>query len=642
MRKLLLVLSGILYTIQMFAADTEFGNTRQAPAHRKIPLRFTNYSSYLLYHNIKIIKGIDSARSYYLQQLFSEPNGVTVDYLPLTAGSSYPLTGALYGTSAVFSGGGSFVNDLRITGDDPGKEWLTLANSTGARAFKLLTGINGISNTGFSIQDVTNNAVRFVISDAGNVGIGTPSPASKLDIRGAVNVYSRFDFTASRGVLRLFNNSMGLANSQDLGIDFTPSLGSPFAGIYSGWHETTSDGFLSFKVTNDFASTLPERMRISSAGNVGIGTNAPIDRVHIEGADIGLRMNGTVRSRVNMATSSQNGWQIEVSDAAGNQAAGDLGFTESGISSRMVLQKGGNVGIGTTTPGAKLDVLGAQVLHIAGAGDKLVFAPSAAGSGANMYVTNDAANAYAPLNLQGSKFTFLHGNVGIGTSTPVSKLEITGATNVYSRFDFNATRGVLRLFNNSMGLTNSQDLGIDFTPSMGNPFAGIYSGWQESVNDGFLSFKVTNDFGVTLPERMRISSTGNVGIGTSDPGPYKLAVNGNIRAKKLVVETGWSDYVFNDDYHLRSLSAVEKFIRENKHLPDVPSAKEVEKNGISVGDSQAVLLKKIEELTLYMIALEKKVNLQEQQLNKYLKKGSDGSDKRAAIPKGQNKTGSKK
>jgi hypothetical protein len=64
---------------------------------------------------------------------------------------------------------------------------------------------------------------------------------------------------------------------------------------------------------------------------------------------------------------------------------------------------------------------------------------------------------------------------------------------------------------------------------------------------------------------------------------------------------GWSDYVFNDDYKLRSLSSLESFIKQNKHLPEVPSAKEVEEKGISVGDNQALLLKKIEELTLYVI-----------------------------------------
>ena len=94
---------------------------------------------------------------------------------------------------------------------------------------------------------------------------------------------------------------------------------------------------------------------------------------------------------------------------------------------------------------------------------------------------------------------------------------------------------------------------------------------------------------------------GNVGIGTTDPAGYKLAVNGNIRAKEIKVETGWSDYVFYPTYKLLPLAEVAKYIKTNQHLPDVPSAGEVAKNGINVGETNALLLKKIEELTLYLI-----------------------------------------
>jgi hypothetical protein len=98
---------------------------------------------------------------------------------------------------------------------------------------------------------------------------------------------------------------------------------------------------------------------------------------------------------------------------------------------------------------------------------------------------------------------------------------------------------------------------------------------------------------------------GNVGIGTTNP-TEKLSVNGNVRARKLIItQTAWSDYVFNKNYKLRSISEVEKFIIDNHHLPEVPTAKEVATKGISVGETQALLLKKIEELTLYVIELKK-------------------------------------
>ncbi|MDQ3290013.1 MAG: TMF family protein, partial [Bacteroidota bacterium] len=71
------------------------------------------------------------------------------------------------------------------------------------------------------------------------------------------------------------------------------------------------------------------------------------------------------------------------------------------------------------------------------------------------------------------------------------------------------------------------------------------------------------------------------------------------------VNTGWCDYVFEEGYNLMPLYEVEKYINTNKHLPDVPSAAEVEKNGIEVGEMNATLLRKIEELTLHMIELKK-------------------------------------
>ena len=100
---------------------------------------------------------------------------------------------------------------------------------------------------------------------------------------------------------------------------------------------------------------------------------------------------------------------------------------------------------------------------------------------------------------------------------------------------------------------------------------------------------------------------GSVGIGTTNPGSWKLAVNGKIRAKEIKVETGWSDFVFENDYKLPTLQDVEKQIKEKGHLKDIPSAKEVEKNGILIGEMNSKLLQKIEELTLYAIEQEKKI-----------------------------------
>jgi hypothetical protein len=105
-------------------------------------------------------------------------------------------------------------------------------------------------------------------------------------------------------------------------------------------------------------------------------------------------------------------------------------------------------------------------------------------------------------------------------------------------------------------------------------------------------------------------SLGYVGVGVNNP-TTKFAVNGDIAAKKLKVsQLGWPDYVFESGYKLKPLHEVESFIKTNKHLPGVPSAKVVEEKGLDVGDGQAALLKKVEELTLYIIQLQKDVNQQ--------------------------------
>ncbi|SDF70939.1 hypothetical protein [Chitinophaga filiformis] len=107
-------------------------------------------------------------------------------------------------------------------------------------------------------------------------------------------------------------------------------------------------------------------------------------------------------------------------------------------------------------------------------------------------------------------------------------------------------------------------------------------------------------------------SSGYVGIGTTDP-KARLAVNGDIYAKKVrVTPDDWPDFVFESAYELPSLQDLELFIAEHKHLPGIPSAKEVGEQGVDLGQNQAKLLQKIEEMTLYLIEQNKRVAAQEQ------------------------------
>ena len=117
-------------------------------------------------------------------------------------------------------------------------------------------------------------------------------------------------------------------------------------------------------------------------------------------------------------------------------------------------------------------------------------------------------------------------------------------------------------------------------------------------------------------EVMRLTGDGKLGIGTNNPGSYKLAVEGKIGARGVDVKVGsWADFVFEEDYTLKPLTEVAAFIEKNKHLPDVPSEAEVLETGIDIAKMDALLLQKIEELTLYVIELEKKNKALEKVVN---------------------------
>lgn len=117
---------------------------------------------------------------------------------------------------------------------------------------------------------------------------------------------------------------------------------------------------------------------------------------------------------------------------------------------------------------------------------------------------------------------------------------------------------------------------------------------------------------------------GTPSVGLTLPAGYTMAVGGGIITEKVRVATigttFWADFVFDKSYKLRTLNEVAQYIRLNKHLPDVPSTVEVNKEGIDLAHNQAILLQKIEELTLYMIEQNKKIELLNKKVQKLSKK----------------------
>lgn len=179
------------------------------------------------------------------------------------------------------------------------------------------------------------------------------------------------------------------------------------------------------------------------------------------------------------------------------------------------------------------------------------------------------------------------GNIGIGTNNPSAKLEVAGSICVYD--------------GNFYKIRSSNSTNWSNTDIMGHGWSG-----QQDYTSILVAGNTTNS------AEIRLMADGNVGIGTTNP-QSRLAVNGTVTAVRVkVTQAGWPDFVFEPAYNLPSLSEVEAFIKRNKHLADIPSVDEVKANGLDVGDVQAKLLQKIEELTLYLIDMNKKVDAQQQ------------------------------
>jgi len=139
--------------------------------------------------------------------------------------------------------------------------------------------------------------------------------------------------------------------------------------------------------------------------------------------------------------------------------------------------------------------------------------------------------------------------------------------------------------------------------------AAQFQGW--TAVDSALLNTATANYAVPYMNRFAgmVSIDGNVGIGTTSTGTYKLAVEGTIGARRMQVkQTSWADFVFQQEYQLPPLYDVENYISINKHLSGIPTAEDVQKEGIDVGEMNKLLLQKVEELTLYIIDLKKQVD----------------------------------
>lgn len=276
----------------------------------------------------------------------------------------------------------------------------------------------------------------------------------------------------------------------------------------------------------------------------------------------------------------------------------------TGGSERMTIDENGNVGIGTLVPETKLDIYQEN-------GGTIAFFRSKEGIikiksegpttenptyGNYILATTAENNGYENIGLKAAPgipqlIVATNGNVGIGTDSPNEKLEVAGSIKFSSEYS-HILWPVHATHQYGGGITGDDGQFKRLT---------LYHGHSIAFETGSNSRSHSNT-------RIYINSSGNVGIGTTGP-TYKLHVNGDTRSNRFISNTNtYADFVFEDDYRLAPLSEVEKYIKKNNHLPDIPSEAEAKKNGVDLQEMQAKLLQKIEELTLYVIEQNKRID----------------------------------
>lgn len=483
----------------------------------------------------------------------------------------------------------------------------------------------------------------------GNVGIGTTSPSSLLTLAGNNNI--TFTGVSTQNQPMTVGTDGGDNGYINFGGGFgkffsIKTNGSTVAQFGAAGNGHVINGYTTFNVNSSNTSLIVSQSGAGSAatftgGNVGIGTTSPSSLLDVNGSSIfrnSLTLNFGTTNRT--AQLRDNGLYISrLSD--GNYAStitadGSITYDtrnnhyfKSDGTSILTMLNGGNIGIGTTSPSAKLQVNGnfsiinptytgsLSIQHTANGA--MAFINSAIGTFMFVGPTNmvdfggqqirsvqrgaffsNTLVGYALQTAEGNNvFNTTSGNTGIGTTAPIEKLDVNG--NIKST-------GFILPTNAAAGKVLTSDASGNATWQ-----AAASAGWGFDGNAVGVLKKIGTADNYALPfitnntEQMRITTAGNVGIGTASPSE-KLSVNGNILSKKVrVTQTGWADYVFHSSYELPSLSEVEAYIKKHQHLKDIPSAAEVERDGLDLGSNQAALLKKIEELTLYVIEQQKEI-----------------------------------
>jgi hypothetical protein len=268
-----------------------------------------------------------------------------------------------------------------------------------------------------------------------------------------------------------------------------------------------------------------------------------------------------------------------------------------------------NVGIGTTTPNSLLHVNGTSAV---------VTVSENRTTGLNM-------NGIFSASTNTSQGQF--GSIGNNANAPFNSLDGVYMMNRTSGSNLYFTTNNLGVEGKAMTITSSGNVGIGevnpayklFVNSQNNSssasvlFHGKYYGSSISTEQTAAPYYALDVRGGATPSGgsgnslLYVRADGNISIGTTDSKGYKFAVNGSAIATSMTVKlyANWPDYVFKKDYQLPSLREVKAYIDQNRHLPEIPSAEEIAKDGLNLGEMNKLLMKKVEELTLYLIEKDK-------------------------------------
>lgn len=412
----------------------------------------------------------------------------------------------------------------------------------------------------------------------GNIGIGTSSPSQKLEVVGNIKMNS---FTTISGSSSLFNN--------DQITRLTLNINVPTHALIYYYNQSTS----TFKMLSLGSSDPVSCLNIIPGGKVGIGTITPGGKLSFGNYRVNsnLPISSDQASHIRLYESGSVYYGLGVSigalNIAANESGGTLRFYTNSIE-RIRIDGNGNVGIGTATPYNKLDVNG-DINISPGSSFKVGGVPIS--SAINSWQTNSTSLFYNTLP-----------NVGIGTSSP------TGTLTVYKSESplFEVSNSLQKL--QITVANNAWDGAIGSNP--GDVVIRPYA-LQETDHNGLISY-IPNELNDGNSYIKFGDAKNGLWVGIFNNRVFR--VDGLFVASEINVKVNvWNDYVFSKSYKLPTLKSVEAFINANGHLPEVPSEKQVKEHGVNVSEINATLLKKIEEITLYVIELNKKVEKLEEQ-----------------------------